>query len=130
MPTYTYHCDACDSPFEKVLPMSRYDELQECPECGEKPARKTYSAGNGFILKGDGWAGKNMRINNQMKKNRARAGARQNTMVRDAPSVTLAPNVGGERVGSWSEASKLAKAKGKETSGYDKLARKEKADKK
>ncbi len=36
--------------------------------------------------------------------------------------MTLVPNVEGERVDSWGEASKLAKAKGKETTGYDRMA--------
>lgn len=127
MPTYEYHCDACETAFNKTLPMSRFAEPQECPDCGVGPARKKISA-SGFILKGDGWAGKNNRINNQMRKNRQRAGARQSTMVRDAPSVTLAPNVDGERVDSWSEASKLAASQGKSTEGYDTRARKEKSE--
>ena len=125
MPTYTYKCEACEHPFEKVLPMSRYKEPQDCPECGEGPAKKTVSGGVGFILKGDGWAGKNNRINGQMRKNRQRAGARQNAMVKDAPGVSLVPNVGGERTENWSEASKLAASKGKDTSGYDAKARTE-----
>ena len=127
MPTYTYHCDACDSPFEKILPMSRHDETQECPECGEGPARKTIAQVS-FILKGDGWTGKNNRINGQMRENRQRAGARQSEMVRDAPSVTLAPNVGGERTDTWADASKLAGSQGKDTSGYEKRAAAEKKD--
>jgi len=126
MPTYTYHCEACDHPFERVLRMAQYQEPQDCPVCGEGPAKKTVSGGVGFILKGDGWASKNNRINGQMRKNRQRAGSRQNAMVKDAPSVTLVPNVGGERTESWADASKLAASKGKDTSGYDANARKEK----
>jgi hypothetical protein len=60
-----------------------------------------------------------------MEKKNQRLDAKQNERKRDAPMVTLAPNVGGERVESWSEASKLAASKGKDTSGYDALARKE-----
>ena len=36
MPTYTYHCDACDTPFERVLRMSQSKDPQECPECGAR----------------------------------------------------------------------------------------------
>jgi putative FmdB family regulatory protein len=128
MPTYTYHCDACDTPFEKTKPMSQSSTPEECPECGEGPARKTLAA-VGFILKGDGWTGKNNRIAGQMRRKNQRLDTRQREMVRDAPSVTLAPNVDGERVESWSEATKLAESKGKDTSGYEKRAKAEKASK-
>jgi putative FmdB family regulatory protein len=125
MPTYTYHCDTCDTPFEKTLRMSQSGDPQDCPECGKGPARKTITGMN-FILKGDGWAGKNNRIAGQMRRKNQRLDAKQAEMKRDAPSVTLAPNVDGERVDSWSDASKLAKSKGKDTSGYEKRAKVEK----
>jgi len=126
VPTYSYHCDACELDFDKILPISRYDEPQDCPDCNEGPARKMVTATN-FILRGDGWAGKNNRIAGQMRKKNQRLDAKQAERRKDGSGgVTLAPNVEGERVGSWSEASKLAKSKGKDTSGYDKLAAKEK----
>lgn len=124
MPTYTYHCDACDTPFERVLRMSQSKDPQECPECGEGPARKTITSVS-FILKGDGWTGKNNRIAGQMRKKNQALDAKQEERKRDA-GVRLAPNVGGERVDSWSEASKLAASKGKDTSAYDQRARAEK----
>jgi putative FmdB family regulatory protein len=125
MPTYNYHCDACDTPFERILRMSQSKDPQECPECGASPARKTILSVS-FILKGDGWAGKNNRIAGQMRKKNQRLTQKQNEQKRDAPAVTLAPNVGGERVDSWSEASKLAASQGKDTSGYESRARSEK----
>lgn len=125
MPTYAYHCDACDLDFEKILPISRYDEPQNCPDCTAGPAKKMVTRPN-FILRGDGWAGKNNRIANQMRKKNQRLDSKQNEMKRDAPSVTLVPNVGGERTESWADASKLAASQGKDTSGYDRMARKEK----
>lgn len=124
MPTYTYHCDACDTPFERVLRMSQSKDPQECPECGASPARKTILSVS-FILKGDGWAGKNNRIAGQMRKKNQALDAKQEERKRDA-GVRLAPNVGGERVDSWSEASKLAASKGKDTTAYDQRARAEK----
>jgi putative FmdB family regulatory protein len=126
MPTYAYRCDGCGEEFDKVLPISRYKEPQDCINCGEGPARKMITGGTGFILKGDSWAGKNLKVKSQMREKNRRLDSKQNEMKRDAPSVTLTPNVAGEQVGSWSEASKLAKSKGKNTSGYDRLARKEK----
>ena len=126
MPTYAYECETCKIAFEKILPISRYDEPQECPECGAGPAKKLVTAPN-FILRGDGWAGQNLRIKRQMEKKNQRLSSKEREIKNDAPSVRLAPNVEGQRVDSWSEASKLAKSKGKDTSGYDRLARKEKS---
>jgi putative FmdB family regulatory protein len=126
MPTYTYRCESCTLDFEKFLPMSRFREPQACPECGASPATKTVTATN-FILKGDGWAGKNNRIRGQMAKKNQRLAQKENEYKKDA-GIKLAPNVGGQRVDSWSEASKLAASQGKDTSGYDSLARKEKND--
>lgn len=102
---------------------------QPCPKCGTENERAFRPTTN-FILKGDGWAGKNARIKNQMREKNKKLDARQNEMKRDAPSVTLAPNVDGERVDSWSEAQKLAKSKGKSTESYEPLIAKEKASKK
>lgn len=124
MPTYSYYCDECDSEFEKILSISRYDEPQSCTECGHHPARKLVTATN-FILRGDGWAGKNNRIAGQMRRKNQRLAGKEREWKKDA-GVRLAPNVEGERVDSWSDASKLAKSKGKDTSGYDRLARTEK----
>ena len=126
MPTYSYRCGSCSHEFDRLLPIARYDEPQGCPECEEAPAKKLITAGGGFILKGDGWASKDGRVNKQMREKNRKLDAKQAEMKRDAPGMTLAPNVAGQRVGSWSEASKLARSKGKDTSGYDARARKEK----
>lgn len=126
MPTYAYHCVQCALDFEKILPISRYDEPQNCPNCNEGPCKKMVTRPN-FILKGNGWSGKNLKIKRQMaEKNRRLAIKEQERKNDGSGGVQLAPNVGGERVDSWSEASKLAKSKGKDTSGYDRLAAKEK----
>lgn len=124
MPTYAYHCDDCALDFEKILPISRYDEPQDCPDCGVGPAKKMVTRPN-FILKGDGWVGKNNRVKNQMRRKNQRLKGKEDEWKRDS-GPTLAPNVGGERTESWADASKLAASQGKDTSGYDKLARKEK----
>lgn len=98
------------------------DDPQDCTNCGKGPARKTVSFGSGFILKGDGWAGKNHAVKRQMARKNQRLASKKKEILRDAPSVTLAPNVDGQRTDTWSDASKLAKSKGKNTSGYDKRA--------
>jgi len=125
MPTYTYHCDACDHPFEKILRMSQYADPQDCPECGGA-ARKTVSP-VGFVLKGDGWTGKNLKIKRQMAKKNQRLDAKAADRRRSSSGPKLVPNVGGERTESWSDAGKLAKSKGLGTSGYEKKAASEKS---
>jgi len=53
MPTYTYHCDACDKDFETEQRISE-PPLKKCLLCGKQKAHRTISSGN-FILKGGGW---------------------------------------------------------------------------
>ena len=126
MPFYEYECKSCGYQFEKLLKFSQCDEVQECPECNSKETKKLISLA-GFVLKGDGWPGKNLRIRGQMAEKNRRLDVKQNERKRDQPHVKLAPNVGGERVDSWSDAQKLAKSQGKNTASYDQLVRKEKS---
>lgn len=125
MPVYAYECESCGEVFDKILPFSRYKDPQDCPFCQAGPAKKLVSVPN-FILKGDGWDGKNHTIKRQMEKKNQRLAQKEREFKNDAPGVRLAPNVNGERVDSWSEASKLAASKGKDTTGYDARARAEK----
>lgn len=127
MPNYEFLCPQCGDQFEKLLPMAEYKTPQPCP-CGSL-ATRILSMPN-FILKGDDWVGKNIKIKGQMADKYNRLGKRQEEMKRDAPGMTLAPNVDGERVGSWSEAQKLAQSKGKATGTYDDKIREEKTKKK
>jgi putative FmdB family regulatory protein len=125
MPIYEYQCGDCELRFEQQLPITRHAEPQDCPECGVPGADKLVSA-VGFILRGDGWAGKNGRVKKQMAEKNRGLESRSEEMRRDAPGMTLAPNVGGERTDSWVEAKQLAASKGKDTSGYDSYIHKEK----
>lgn len=127
MPFYEYACDACEVVWTVRKPMSESKTEEKCPECGEA-ARKVIT-GCGVIFKGDDWSSKNNRVRGQMAESRRRAGVRQEELVRDggAPGGKLVPNVEGERVESWEEAGRLAASKGKDTSGYRRMAVKEKA---
>lgn len=121
MPTYAYTCPKCSDHFDRVLSMSERDLPQTCA-CGDV-AYKVVGSGPSFVTKGDGWTGKNIKIQGQMlNKNRRLSGK-----SRDLPQQHLVPNVGGEEVGSWLEAKHLAASKGKDTTGYDQMIRKEKA---
>ncbi len=126
MPIYAYKCTnlACHETFEKQLPVSEFDSEQGCPTCGDASEKQITNVG--FVLKGDAWPGKNIRIKGQMAAKNQRLSAKQNDKKRDASPVRLAPNVDGERVDSWAEAKMLAASKGKVTSTYDAQIRKEK----
>lgn len=129
MPTYDYQCEACDHHFEIVMKISEYDTKFQpvCPNCGaEEKAIRVFTPPM-INFTGDGWSTKNSRIAGQMRKKNERLAAKEREQKGDGMIPRLAPNVGGERVDSWSEAAKLAKDKGKDTSGYERLARKEKA---
>lgn len=126
MPTYVYFCESCDNEFEKILSISKFDSPQSCPKCGSGPAKKMVTPIN-FVLRGNDWTGKNIRVAGEMRKKNERLDRKSFERKMDSPSVTLVPNVEGQRVDSWSEASKLAASKGKNTSGYESMARQEQA---
>ena len=44
MPTYEYHCDACNHEFEEFQSMSEA-ALTKCPECGKKKLRRLFGTG-------------------------------------------------------------------------------------
>ena len=126
---YEYKCSACEATYFCNVPMDDYDKVQPCPKCGHNN-KKVFSPCTNHVFKGDGWSTKNERVKRQMREKNKKLDVRTNEMKRDAPNVALTPNVDGEQVGSWVEAQKLAKSKGKETKSYDSLIAKEKASKK
>lgn len=128
MPTYEFKCDSCEKVFDRFLWLRDREKPQACPECSSTETRQILTSCN-FVLKGDSWPGKAMKINRQMTEKNKRLNKKQNERKRDAPPVTLAPNVGGERVDTWSEARSLAASKGKDTSSYDPYVRAEKSKK-
>lgn len=123
MPTYAYKCPECGEQFDLILRISQCDDIQECPKCKHSPASKAITVPN-FILTGDSWPGKMAKIKNQMQKKNERMGKVMEERKRDAPGLTLAPNVNGERVDSWGEAKHLAASKGLDTKGYESYERK------
>ncbi len=50
MPLYEFVCQACGSPFEKLLSFSQADQPQTCPRCGDVHSRRklsTFAVGGG-----------------------------------------------------------------------------------
>lgn len=124
MPTYVYECKACTHGFEKILPVKEYDTPQVCPECQSPEVVRVVSCTN-FTLVGDGWPGKAIRVNSQMKKKHENMAPRVAEKKREEPLTRLVPNVEGEVTGSWADAQKLAKSEGKASDSYEPLVHKE-----
>lgn len=60
MPHYEYICNNCGHELEEFQKMSD-DPLTKCPECEKDELKRVISGGAGFILKGEGWAGKEIK---------------------------------------------------------------------
>src|SRR5262249_30092533 len=54
MPTYEYHCDACEHHFDEFQSMSE-EALKKCPKCGKKKLRRVFGGGAAIIFKGSGF---------------------------------------------------------------------------
>lgn len=121
MPIYEYRCETCGTEFDVKKKMSESSRPEPCPECQGETKKKIVATS--FILTGDDWTGKANKISGQMRRKNQRLTIKQEEQKQDAPGMTLVPNVEGERVDSWGDAAKLAKAKGKQTAGYERMAR-------
>jgi putative FmdB family regulatory protein len=126
MPVYEFVCHDCQDKFERILSIAKRKTPQQCPECHSGNTEKIISQ-VGVVLRGDGWPSKALKINRQMAAKNRRLAKRQEERKRDGPGVKLAPNVGGERVDSWTEAQKLAQSKGLDSESYEPLVSKENA---
>jgi putative FmdB family regulatory protein len=54
MPTYEYHCDACEHNFDEFQSMSEAT-LTKCPKCGKKKLRRVFGTGAAILFKGSGF---------------------------------------------------------------------------
>ena len=54
MPTYDYHCDACNAEFEVFEPITA-EPQKKCPKCKKNKLRRLFGAGAGVVFKGSGF---------------------------------------------------------------------------
>ncbi len=54
MPTYEYHCDACEHNFDEFQSIND-KPLKKCPKCGKPKLRRVFGAGAAIIFKGSGF---------------------------------------------------------------------------
>jgi putative FmdB family regulatory protein len=54
MPTYEYHCDACEHTFDEFQSMSE-PALKKCPQCKKSKLRRVFGTGAAILFKGSGF---------------------------------------------------------------------------
>lgn len=54
MPTYEYHCDACDHHFDEFQSITE-PPLKKCPECRKPKLRRIFGTGAAVLFKGSGF---------------------------------------------------------------------------
>jgi putative FmdB family regulatory protein len=54
MPTYDYHCDACEHEFEEYQSFSA-EPLKKCPQCRKPKLRRLIGTGAAVLFKGSGF---------------------------------------------------------------------------
>lgn len=64
MPTYEFKCKRCNGEYQAVRPMKESTKPWKCPSCKVDCIRIIGQPTN-FILKGDGWPGKELKNGNK-----------------------------------------------------------------
>jgi putative FmdB family regulatory protein len=54
MPTYEYHCDACEHHFDEFQSITA-EPLKKCPACKKSKLRRVFGAGAAILFKGSGF---------------------------------------------------------------------------
>jgi putative FmdB family regulatory protein len=54
MPTYEYHCDACDHNFDEFQSFSEAP-LKKCPQCKKPKLRRVFGTGAAILFRGSGF---------------------------------------------------------------------------
>src|SRR2546426_8908945 len=54
MPTYEYHCDACEHNFDEFQSFSE-KPLKKCPKCKKSKLRRIFGIGAAVLFKGSGF---------------------------------------------------------------------------
>jgi putative FmdB family regulatory protein len=110
MPTYEYHCDACDHNFDEFQSMSD-KPLKKCPECGKAKLRRVFGPGAGIIFKGSGFYQTDYR--SESYKQAAKAEQESGKPAESKPSDTASSN--GSTKDAASSTGKEKKTSGKKS---------------
>lgn len=116
MPIYRFVCYSCNKEADYFV--RKVGAAPQKCECGGQELKRVEAASRVAVrLKGWDWPSKTMKLSNLMKRKQRNLERRQYVEHGEAPRI--APNVEGEKVGSWKEAKELASEKGLGTAGYD-----------
>lgn len=69
MPRYEYECQGCSERFTILQKISELDQAEvPCASCSNTNTLRIVCGGTGFVLKGDGWVGRDIREKNNREK--------------------------------------------------------------
>ncbi len=108
MPTYEYHCDACEHNFDEFQSIND-PPLKKCPKCGKLKLRRIFGAGAAIIFKGSGFYQTDYRSESY----KAAAKADQDSSKAEKPSSDGKAGTGGKEATSKPAKSKDKTAKSK-----------------
>ena len=86
MPTYDYHCDACEHKFEELQSFSA-EPLKTCPKCGKDQLRRLFGTGAAILFKGGGFYETDYRSDGYKKAAEAESSAAKPAESKPAPSA-------------------------------------------
>src|SRR5438132_5276061 len=112
MPTYAYHCDACEPNFDKFQSIND-KPLKKCPKCGKKKLRRVFGGGAAIIFKGSGFYQTDYRSESYTKAAKADQDAAKPASTPNTP----ANGSGGDTSSGSSSKNKGAGEKGSKSSG-------------
>lgn len=118
MPTYDYKCNKCDKEKE-VFHSIKEEPSIICSNCGEQMKRCISPNTTGFILRGNGWAGKDAK-EKSYRDTRRREMGRKMAMAHGDNIQQIKPNYKGEVCDNWDQAKTLAKEDGVDPLRYEK----------
>jgi len=108
MPTYEYHCDACEHNFDEFQKMSD-EPLKKCPECKKNKLRRVFGAGAAVLFKGSGFYETDYRSESYKKAAKAETeAAKPATDGKNGKADTPAPAKGTGDKGGGAKSSKSA----------------------
>ena len=56
MPIYEFQCQKCGHSFDALLPMSKAEEVQICPQCGEHSGLRVFAGFGAYSVRGNNQA--------------------------------------------------------------------------
>lgn len=110
MPTYEYHCDACEHEFEEFQSITA-SPLRKCPACGKPKLRRLFGTGAAVLFRGSGFYQTDYRSEGYKKAAKAEQEAQK------APAADKAATNGTSAAGGPAGASKAAKKSSKSARG-------------